>query len=84
MAETKRGGAREGAGRPATGAKTKCYTITLPIEDAELLEERAAQLHESVNKYLRDIIKSSAIYSNVSSGELFIDDTPDGPFYTKD
>ena len=53
MAEERRGGARPGSGRKATGAKTKHYTVNLPIEEAELLEKHAAQCNMSVNKYLR-------------------------------
>ena len=46
----KNGGARPGAGRKPTGVKTKCYTVTLPIEEAELLEKHAAQKNTTVNK----------------------------------
>ena len=70
----KNGGARPGAGRKATGAKTKCYTITLPIEEAEELEKRAAQLNKSINKYLRDIIEASGQYGNVSVEGKIVDD----------
>ena len=70
----KNGGARPGAGRKATGAKTKCYTITLPIEEAEELEKRAAQLNKSINKYLRDIIEASGQYGNVSVEGKKVDD----------
>lgn len=70
----KNGGARPGAGRKATGAKTKCYTITLPIEEAEELEKRAAQLNKSINKYLRDIIEASGQYGNVSVEGKMVDD----------
>lgn len=60
------GGARPGAGRKPTGAKTKCYTVTLPLEEAELLEKHAAQLDISVNKYLRELIQKAGKYSKVS------------------
>ncbi len=71
----KNGGARPGAGRKATGAKTKCYTITLPIEEAEELEKRAAQLNKSINRYLRDIIEASGQYGNVSIAGKKVDDS---------
>ena len=62
MAEEKRGGARPGSGRKATGAKTKHYTVNLPIEEAELLEKHAAQCNLSVNKYLRELIRKGGQY----------------------
>lgn len=65
MANGKRGGAREGAGRPVTGTKTKCYTITLPLDEALALEKRAIECGKSVNKYIRDIILKSGQYENV-------------------
>ena len=34
MSEDRRGGARPGSGRKPTGAKTKHYTVNLPIEEA--------------------------------------------------
>ena len=60
----KNGGVRPGAGRPK-GVKTKCYTVTLPIEEAEELEKRAVQLGKTVSRYLRDIIEASGQYGNV-------------------
>ena len=56
------GGARPGAGRKPTGAKTKCYTVTLPLEEAELLEKHAAEVGLSVNKYLRELIRQGGQY----------------------
>lgn len=53
----KNGGARPGAGRKPIGVKTKCYTVTLPIEEAELLEKHAAQMNTTVKKYIRDLIR---------------------------
>ena len=69
----KNGGARPGAGRKPTGAKTKCYTITLPLEEALALEKRARELNKSVNKYLRDIIEASGQYLNVNTGNNHVD-----------
>jgi len=69
------GGARPGAGRKPTGAKTKCYTITLSLDEALDLEKRAEQCGLSVNKYLRQIIRSSGLYGNVGIGEQHVDDS---------
>ena len=74
MAEEKRGGARPGSGRKATGAKTKHYTVNLPIEEAELLEKHAAQCNMSVNKYLRELIRRGGQYGNVHIVGGFVDD----------
>ena len=60
------GGARPGAGRKPTGVKTKCYTVTLPLEEAKVLEDHAEQLNISVNKYLRELIQKAGKYSKVS------------------
>ncbi len=73
----KNGGARPGAGRKATGAKTKCYTVTLPLEEAIYLENRADRLGMSVNKYLRHIIQKSGQYRIVDMGNLYVDDNTD-------
>lgn len=69
MSEEKRGGARPGSGRKATGSKTKHYTVNLPIEEAELLEKHAAELGMSVNKYLRELIRQGGQYGNLSVSE---------------
>jgi len=60
-----RGGARAGSGRKKTGLLTKNYTIHLPLDVAEEMEKRAAQLNKTVNRYLRDIIEASGQYGNV-------------------
>lgn len=73
MAEEKRGGARPGSGRKATGAKTKHYTVNLPIEEAELLEKHAAQCNMSVNKYLRELIRRGGQYQIESFDNLYVD-----------
>lgn len=70
----KNGGARPGAGRKPTGVKTKCYTVTLPIEEAELLEKHAEQLNMSVNKYLRELIKKGGKYSTESFDSFLVDE----------
>ena len=73
MAEEKRGGARPGSGRKATGAKTKHYTVKHPIEEAELLEKHAAQCNMSVNKYLRELIRRGGQYQIESFDNLYVD-----------
>lgn len=60
------GGARPGAGRKPTGVKTKCYTVTLPLDEAQVLEDHAEELDISVNKYLRQLIQKAGKYSKVS------------------
>ena len=74
----KNGGARPGAGRKPTGVKTKCYTVTLPIEEAELLEKHAAQKNTTVNKYIRNLIREGGKYNNVFiPEELALGKVPD-------
>jgi hypothetical protein len=41
MSESKRGGARPGAGRPATGKTTEYITLTLPKELAQKIRTQA-------------------------------------------
>lgn len=69
-----RGGARAGSGRKKTGLMTKNYTIHLPLDIAEEMEKRAAQLGKTVNRYLRDIIEASGQYGNVSIEGKQVDD----------
>ena len=47
-----RGGARPGSGRKATGRKTKCLTITLTEEQAEVLQEKAKYAHLTVSQFI--------------------------------
>lgn len=68
----KNGGARPGAGRKPTGVKTKCYTVTLPIEEAELLEKHAAQNNTTVNKYIRDLIRQGGQYTLESFDDKYV------------
>lgn len=74
----KNGGARPGAGRKPTGKKTKCYTVTLPMEEAEELERRAAQYGKSINKYLRDLIQKGGQYGAVSLNNGHVEETDKG------
>lgn len=70
-----RGGARAGAGRKKTGLMTKNYTIHLPLDIAEEMEKRAAQLGKTVNRYLRDIIEASGQYGNICIAGKKVDDS---------
>lgn len=69
-----RGGARAGSGRKKTGLMTKNYTIHLPLDIAEEMEKRAAQLDKTVNRYLRDIIEASGQYGNVGIEGKHVDE----------
>lgn len=75
-----RGGARAGSGRKKTGLLTKNYTIHLPLDVAEEMEKRAAQLNKTVNRYLRDIIEASGQYGNVCVEGQHVDETGKGRF----
>ena len=46
------GGARKGSGRKATGKKTKCITLTLTTEQAEVLQSEAKYAGLSVSQYI--------------------------------
>lgn len=50
--QKRRGGARPGSGRKATGRKTKCLTITLTEEQAEVLQEKAKYAHLTVSQFI--------------------------------
>lgn len=47
------GGARLGAGRPATGKTTAVLTIRLPLDMVETIRRRAKANEQSVSEYLR-------------------------------
>lgn len=51
MAETKRGGARPGAGRPATGRNIEYITLTLPKELAEKVRKEAKERGITLSAY---------------------------------
>lgn len=74
MAENKRGGARPGSGRKATGSNTKHYTVNLALEEAEMLEKQAAEKDMKVNKYLRELIRIGVMYENVNVEGLHVDE----------
>jgi len=79
MAEEKRGGARPGSGRKATGSNTKHYTINLTVEEAEMLERQAAERDMKVNKYIRELIRLGGQYAGVGlSVKSQLDDKTQG------
>ena len=51
MSETKRGGARPGAGRPATGKTTEYITLTLPKELAQKIRTQAKERNMPLSAY---------------------------------
>lgn len=55
--ESKRGGAREGAGRKATGEKGKTSNICIRLSPTEkrIIETKAASLGKSTSRYLIDL-----------------------------
>lgn len=46
------GGARKGSGRKATGRKTKCITLTLTTEQAEVLQSEAKYAGLTISQYI--------------------------------
>ena len=51
MSESKRGGARPGAGRPATGKTTEYITLTLPKELAQKIRTQAKERNMTLSAY---------------------------------
>ena len=52
-----RGGARPGAGRKATGAKTLQTIICLTSSEAAILKELCAKTGKSKSEFIRDLIR---------------------------
>ena len=73
-----RGGPRPNSGRPKTGEKTKCYTLTLPLNEAEDFEKRAQELNLSVNKYLKHLVEIGSKYEIESFDNKGVDDSDGG------
>lgn len=51
MSESKRGGSRPGAGRPATGKTTEYITLTLPKELAQKNRTQAKAMNMTLSAY---------------------------------
>ena len=58
---------KPGAGRPATGNKTKHYTITLPLDFVTELQKEADSQGITINKYLRELVFEAHDKKNTSS-----------------
>ncbi len=56
MNESNWGGRRKGSGRKATGKKTATLSITLPIEEVELLKKYAKDSKLSVSKFISKVL----------------------------
>lgn len=67
MAETKRGGARPGAGRPATGRNIEYITLTLPKELAEKVRREAKERGITLSAYF---IESLSRFDNMPDEEV--------------
>ncbi len=67
MSEKKRGGARPGAGRPATGKTTEYITLTFPKELAAKVRKEAKE---------RNITLSAYVIESLSRFENQIDEAP--------
>jgi hypothetical protein len=66
MSESKRGGARPGAGRPATGKTVEYITLTLPKEVRSKAKEKnmtlSAYCIESLDRFSNQIDEEPAEY----------------------
>ena len=62
MAESKRGGARPGAGRPATGRNIEYITLSLPKELAEKIRKESKEKNITISSY---VIESLARFENM-------------------
>ena len=51
MSESKRGGARPGSGRPATGKTTEYITLTLPKELAQKIRTQTKKRNMTLSAY---------------------------------
>ena len=67
MTESKRGGARPGAGRPATGRNIEYITLTLPKELAQKVRKEAKE---------RGITLSAYFIESLSRFEYMADEEP--------
>jgi len=66
MAESKRGGARPGAGRPATGRNIEYITLTLPKELAEKVRKESKERNMTISAY---VIESLSRFDNMQDEE---------------
>lgn len=66
MSESKRGGARPGAGRPATGKTVEYITLTLPKELAQKVRSKAKEKNMTLSAYF---IESLECFANMNDEE---------------
>lgn len=66
MSESKRGGARPGAGRPATGRNIEYITLTLPKELAQKVRKDAKGRNMTISAYF---IESLTRFENMADEE---------------
>lgn len=66
MLESKRGGARPGAGRPATGRNIEYITLTLPKELAQKVRKEAKERGITLSAYF---IESLSHFENMADEE---------------
>lgn len=69
-----KGGKRLGAGRKATGFKTRCFTVTLPLEIADGIIDKAKELNTTPSKIMRQYITKSYYDLNKSEDSDVITD----------
>ena len=72
MSESKRGGFRIGAGRKATGKNFVNITLTLSIPEAQVLKERAENVHLSVSRFIAEALKLNVLPENTTSVRDYI------------
>ena len=60
MPESKRGGARPGAGRPATGKTVEYITLTLPKELAQKVRSKAKEKNMTLSAYCIESLERCA------------------------
>lgn len=66
MSESKRGGVRPGAGRPATGKTVEYITLTLPKELAQNVRSKAKEKNMTLSAYC---IESLERFANMNDEE---------------
>ena len=67
MIESKRGGARPGAGRPATGRNIEYITLTLPKELAEKIRRESKEKNITISAY---VIEALSRFDNMPDEEV--------------
>lgn len=55
MEKSKRGGAREGAGRPKSDDPTKKFSMSSKMSEYEMIEKAAKKAGKTISRYLVDL-----------------------------